>query len=98
MGFMMSKVRCAMPLGTVYGDRFDVVASELVLGQLIMIGVVTYVWFGIQCRSMSFARWPPLRDTAHVRGFPKLKPHQEDIVRVGNLLVDVTMRLVCGMP
>ena len=36
----------------------------------------------------------PLRDTTHVRGFPKLKPHQEEIVRVGNLLVDVTMIIV----
>ena len=74
MGVMMSRVPCVMPFDTVYGEEFDVLANEEVLRNLIMLGMISFIWFGSPCRSMSFARWPPLRDTDNVRGFKNLKP------------------------
>ena len=74
LGVVMSRVPCAMPFDTVYGSEFDVIANEMVLRNLIMLGIVTFVWFGTPCRSMSFARWPPVRDTNHVRDFGSFKP------------------------
>ena len=47
LGVMMSQVPCVMPFDTVYGSEFDLIAHEHVLRDLIMLGMISFIWFGL---------------------------------------------------
>ena len=93
MGVLMASVPAVLPFDNMYGEAFDLLAQEMIFHQLILLKIIAFLWFGTPCRSFSFARLPELRCSKHIKGKPRLKPHQLEIVRAGNLLAEYTARI-----
>lgn len=77
------------------------VTNEDVLRHLQLLfdqGFICYVHFGTPCSSFSLARKndggpPPLRDRQNLWGLPGLSSQDQEKVRLGNKLMDITVKL-----
>jgi hypothetical protein len=90
LGLMLSSVPCLKPWDCKYGEQFDVLTEGWILLQLIFAGRIISAHFGTPCKSLTWARWPQLRDWDHPLGLPGLGPSARKLVDTGNDLLDFT--------
>ena len=87
---MFSRVPTCCPWDCKYGEQFDVLKYGDQILATIVLGILWFVMFGTPCTSLSFARWPTLRDWLHPKGKRGLTQSQQEQVANGNKLVEWT--------
>ena len=97
LGCMFAEVPCICPWDIRYGSDFDVLAHGHVFMELIARKIIRAMHFGTPCQSMTWARLPQLRSWIFPRGLPTLLPHQQELVELGNNLLDFTVRLCLAL-
>ena len=80
----------------VYGPSFDLTVESNIrrLLRRLRRGTIHAVWLGIECRTFSTARRPPLRSSAHPDGLPGLAGRDLAACLHGNLLAEAGARIV----
>lgn len=97
LGVTFNKVPAIVPWDSAYGHSFDVLSCGDVIFCLIRHGLVGQMHFGTPCQSMTFARLPQLRNRVHPWGLPGLKPHQQELVSIGNRLTVWTVQVCLAL-
>ena len=92
LGLIAACVPVVKPWDTKYGQQFDVMRNGHIILNMIASGLLIAIHFGTPCRSMTWARWPQLRNFDHPLGLPGLGENAVRLVEVGNALADFTLR------
>ena len=92
MGLMFAKAPTFQPWDIRYGLNFDVLTHGYVLCALVDAGYLVSAHLAIPCQSLTWARWPHLRNAAFPKGLPNLVPKQAALVEAGNQPVEWTCK------
>ena len=93
LGILMHRIPAVRPWDIQHGERFNVLTHEPILALLIEAGRIVSTHMGTPCQSSTLARCPQLRSLAQPRGISNLSGHDATLLRQGNELIDVSVRL-----
>ena len=96
MAVSLLALPCAQPWDIQFGPQWDVIRNGRKLIELARHGILRHVHFGAPCQSLTWARDPQLRSAEWPWGLPNLLPHQQELVDMGNALVEFTA-LLCDV-
>lgn len=87
---ILINVPCICPWDVIYGNQFNVLTCGHVLLELILAHRIVAQHFAVPCQSLTWARWPQLRDALHPEGLQSLSHWQQSLVDQGNALAAFT--------
>ena len=93
LGIVMHRIPAVRPWDIQHGERFNVLTHEPILALLIEAGRIVSTHMGTPCQSSTLARCPQLRSLAQPRGISNFSGHDATLLRQGNELIDVSVRL-----
>jgi hypothetical protein len=91
LGVILAQVPSMCPWDSKFGERFDVLRSGSSLLALIQGGYISSSHLGTPCQSMTWCRSPQLRSAKWPRGVPGLSNSQQELVELGNSLLEFSV-------
>ena len=91
LGVILAQVPAMCPWDSKFGERFDVLRSGSSLLSLIRGGYISSSHLGTPCQSMTWCRAPQLRSALWPKGVPGLSVSQQELVDVGNALLEFSV-------
>ena len=97
MAMMEVLVPCIKPWDSRFGEQYDVLREGFILIQLASARRIGSAHLGSPCQSLTWARFPQLRSGRHPDGLPGLRPHQQQLVDIGNSLSMFTVQFCLAL-